>query len=314
MCGWGTATERKRPEQASNRKETRKVIFLDSLGIFAAQEDSRNFGTSLAINQHRTAPRRSAGTATIQRRLTMNATTASTGMAEAMLAAHHHWERQRSKEASESGSLAQATVVPPPAWTIAVSREPGAGGTTIARAVGDRLGWPVYGYELLQRIAEDLGVHASLLESVDEKRLNWVQEFINSLISGGVVSDFAYRKRLKETLLVLAAHGECIIVGRGAAQLLAPETTLRVRLVGPLDKRISRVSQRFGVSREEAARRIETTDRERNRFIQDYFSKDGTDPRQYDLVLNSSRFSVNQSADVIVEALHCLREQAAPKR
>ncbi len=224
-----------------------------------------------------------------------------------------HWDRQRRREISELGPIAP-TAAPPPALTIALSREPGAGATTIARAVGERLGWPVYDRELVQRIAEDLGTHATLLESVDEKRVSWMQECVNAWTFGDALSDFAYRKRLLESLLALAAHGECIIVGRGAAQFLPPETTLRIRLVGPLDKRIAWVSQRFGVSKEEAARRIEATDRDRNRFVQEYFRKEATDPRQYDLVLNSSRFSVNQCADLIVQALHRLQEQAVGKK
>jgi cytidylate kinase len=191
-----------------------------------------------------------------------------------------------------------------------MSREPGAGGTTIARVVAERLGWPVYDSELIQRIAEDLGVHTSLLQSVDEKRVNWLQECLNAWTSSAV-SDFAYRQRLLETLLSLASHGECVIVGRGAAQFLAPETTLRVRLVGPLEERSRSVSQRFGVSREEAARRIEATDRDRNQFVREYFGKDATDARLYDLVLNSSRFSIKECADLIIEALRQLEHHLA---
>ncbi len=243
----------------------------------------------------------------------MTGTTSSDRMASAMRQARKHWEQQRNQETSELGPLVSA-VAAPPALTIAVSREPGAGGTTIARAVGARLDWPVYDHELVQRIAEDLGIHANLLESVDEKRVNWIQQCLNDWTSGGVVNDFAYRRELMEGLLSLAAHGECVIVGRGAAQFLAPETTLRVRLVGPLEKRIESVSQRFGASREEAAHRIETTERERNRFVRAYFGKDATDCRLYDLVLNSSRYSVDACANLIVEALHQLQKQSAQKQ
>jgi hypothetical protein len=41
----------------------------------------------------------------------------------------------------------------------------------------------------------------------------------------------------------------------------------------------------------------------RMRFVKDYFRKDSADPRQYDLVVNSSRFSVGECADLIVESL-----------
>src|SRR5262245_15881472 len=66
--------------------------------------------------------------------------------------------------------------LPRPALTIAVSREAGANGALVARAVEQQLGWPVYDRELLQRVAEHMGLRASLLEAVDEKRKGWFQE------------------------------------------------------------------------------------------------------------------------------------------
>ncbi len=240
----------------------------------------------------------------------MNAKTSSERMAEAMRQTRKHWEKQRQQESASLTSLTPPPPAPPP-LAIALSREPGAEATTIARAVGGRLGFLVYDRELVQRIADDMGVHASLLESVDEKQVNWFQECINAWTLGSRVSDYAYRHRLMETLLALAAHGDCIIVGRGAAQFLSPATTLRVRLVSPLKERIAAVSQRFGVSPREAAHRIETTDQDRNRFVREYFGKDATDPAEYDLVLNTAHFSQSECADLIVKALGCLRERLA---
>jgi cytidylate kinase len=218
---------------------------------------------------------------------------------EAMLGAHKHWDERREALALAPGSQRPAST----AFTIALSREAGAGGTMVARALGERLKWPVYDRELVQRIAEDLGVHAKLLESVDERRVSWMEGFLNSLVSGQAVSDVAYKRRLLETLVSLGTHGECIIVGRGAAQILPPESTVRVRLVSPVEQRILSVSQRYGVPREEAARRIDTTDRARESFVQRLCGKDVADFRQYDLVLNTARFSVPECADLIVEAL-----------
>jgi cytidylate kinase len=99
-----------------------------------------------------------------------------------------------------------------------------------------------------------------------------------------------------------------VIVGRGAAQILPAESTLRVRLVAPMEWRVGAMSQKLGVSREEATRQVERIDRERIGFVRDHFHKEAMDPRQYDLVLNSSRFSIGACADLIVEALHRLQE------
>jgi cytidylate kinase len=236
----------------------------------------------------------------------MNHKSQSERRMEALVKVLQHWETRRKAEANQPGGSCASSR----AFTIALSRESGARGTSTAREVGTRLGWTVYDHELLERIAQEMKLRTSLLESVDEKRVSWLQECVEALASVPSVSGSAYVRHLTETLLSLAAHGECVIVGRGAAQVLPAETTLRVRLVAPREWRVRAMSQKLGVSREEATRQVERIDRERVGFVRDQFHKEATDPRQYDLVLNSSRFTVGECADLIVEALH--RLQAHP--
>ena len=56
---------------------------------------------------------------------------------------------------------------------------------------------------------------------------------------------------------------------------------------------------------------MENTDRERAAFIKDHFLKDPADPRWYDLLLNVSRWSVMECADLIVDGLSRLTNNAA---
>jgi cytidylate kinase len=98
-----------------------------------------------------------------------------------------------------------------------------------------------------------------------------------------------------------------VIVGRGAAQLLPTATTLRVRLVAALEDRIGVMSRLLGLSRPEAVRYVEKTDRERDLFVRHNFHKDPADARLYDLVLSTSRFSVPETAEIIIEALRRLQ-------
>jgi len=204
---------------------------------------------------------------------------------------------------------------PAPAQTLAValSREAGVLGTSVATEVGRLLGWQVYDHELLRQIAHDMGARAALLESVDEKRQSWLLEAVQAFLSAPAksatvpwVSESAFVRRLVETVLALGAHGGCVIVGRGAPFILPAETTLRVRLVAPAADRVAALSRKLGISEQEAARKVRTTDRERTDFVQDHFLKDPADPRNYDLVLNAARLSVGDCAGLVVEALRRL--------
>src|SRR5258708_12368140 len=106
-----------------------------------------------------------------------------------------------------------------------------------------------------------------------------------------------------EPLFLLGAQGKCVLVGPGAAHALPALTTLRVRLIAPLEHRIETMGRILGVSRREAERHVETTERERLQFIRSHFVTDPTDPLNYDLVLNSARLTVAECAGLVVPAL-----------
>src|SRR6516225_3924809 len=229
----------------------------------------------------------------------------SPALAEAVVRADQHWQA-RHQEADAGSQKAAA-----PAFTIALSRQAGTYGAAIARAVADRLGWPVYDSELMQQIANDLGVRQGLVSNMDERHVSWLTEYLEGLSPHQGVSEYAFMRRLLETLLSLAARGNCVIVGRGATKVLPAATTLRVRIVAHREPRIDAVQREHGISRDEAARRVEATDRERDEFVREYFGMDATDPENYDLVLNAARFPIEQSAELIIEALDRRRALSA---
>ena len=224
-------------------------------------------------------------------------------VAESFVKAHECWNaQQRIESGSERADSAH--------FTIALSRETGTYGAAIAREVGNRLGWPVYDSELLQRIADDMGVHRNLLENVDERQQNWLSECLAALSAQPGINQSAYFRRLVETLLSLASHGHCVIVGRGATKVLPQATTLRVRIVAPREQRILAVQREHKITLKEATARVENTDRERNRFVMSHFQIDPTDPANYDLVLNAGRLSCADCAEIVIAALDRLRNLA----
>jgi hypothetical protein len=153
----------------------------------------------------------------------------------------------------------------------------------------------------------------SLLESVDERSVGMLREAFEGIMAVPYVSEGTYVHHLVKTVLALGAHGECVIVGRGTAFILSPETTLRVRLVAPLKQRIAAQSRALGISEKEAARQLRTIDRQRNDFVQDHFCKKPTDLHHYDLILNAARWPAEEAAAVIIAALHTQQVRAATK-
>src|SRR5262245_38311840 len=77
-------------------------------------------------------------------------------------------------------------------FAIALTREAGVQASVIAEELGKRLGWTVYDRKLLELIAQDMGLQASLLESVDEKQIGWLRDSFESFLAVPQVNEFAF--------------------------------------------------------------------------------------------------------------------------
>ena len=229
----------------------------------------------------------------------MNQGNSTQHLADEMEHLCRYWNFQRQTAGSPSGDHH--------AFSIAISREAGARGSLIGQEVGKELGWTVYDHQLVDRIAQDMGVRTKLLETVDEKQIGWLQETVESALAVPMVTEPAYVHHLVQTVHALGVHGQCVIVGRGAPFILPKEMCLRVRLRAPLSDRVAVLSKDLNLSRDDVNRRVEAIDRERRNFVRTYFHRDPNDLSHYDLIINTSRFSVRACTRLISEALRDLQ-------
>lgn len=199
----------------------------------------------------------------------------------------------------------------PPRFTITISREVGALGTSVATELGKRLGWHVYDQEIINKIAEEAGRPAFHVRSVDEKYFHWLADSLTGLFTDYHFPQDVYLKKLIATIHGLGVVGNCIIVGRGSTFILPPESTIRVRLVADLKDRVVTIGRLRGISDRDAARWIDKTEQERNLFIRKNFEKEPNDPHLYDLILNMSRISIADAAEQIVALLRAFERARA---
>lgn len=232
----------------------------------------------------------------------------SRGLTKKLEAAFRHWDERRGAEEAQPQSKAQSKR--PGALCVAISREAGAHGTAVAEEVGRRLNWQVYDHQLLEVVAQDMGVRTKLLESIDEKRTAWLLEDFEQAFAVPMVSEPAYVHHLVRTMLALGAHGECVIVGRGAAQVLSGPHTLRVRLVAPVNARLQAIREDRSLQLDQAKTLLRDLDQQHAAFVQDHFQKDPADLSQYDLVLNTDRFGIAHCAGIIVEGVNALQSRS----
>jgi cytidylate kinase len=112
-----------------------------------------------------------------------------------------------------------------------------------------------------------------------------------------------YLRHLVKIIGSIEKHGHAVVVGRGANFILPPAKRLSVRVVAPQQLRVERVSRDFGISLQEAKRRVRQTESDRKAFNRKYFNADIAAPENYDMVINTGLLSIEAAAQCIKCAL-----------
>lgn len=186
---------------------------------------------------------------------------------------------------------------------LTVSREVASGGTEVASRVGERLGWKVLGRELVQDLAHQLELDPRLLDLMDETRVGWFSETLLNLFNSRLVFQGSYVAMLSRSIALAACDGPVVIVGRAANLILPPEHGLRVRIVAPREFRVAALADREGLELRAAGTRLDKIDDSRAEFVRRHFRIEAADPYYYDLVIDTFRFGIGASADLICRAL-----------
>jgi cytidylate kinase len=186
----------------------------------------------------------------------------------------------------------------PTSLTIALSRESGARGGSIARRVGRKLGWQVVDQELLEFLSQDEQAFQELPAAARE----WADERLDQLLRARVLANESGCIALARAVLLLGAQGEVVIIGRGAGYILPPAKTLHVRVIAPEADRVAYMSQLLRLTADQAADEVRRRDAQRNEFLARQLGCLADEPYPYDFVLNSSRLGEDASAELIAQA------------
>ena len=183
---------------------------------------------------------------------------------------------------------------------ITISSEPGSGGRVIAQGLAKRLGIDLFDRNIVKEIAGSAHISGAVIETMEKDRLSGIKDFISSLVNDRYLWPGVYLDHLMKVVAAIASHGNAIIVGRGANFLIPAEDRLSIRVISPLDTRVNNVAKEFGVTREEAKRRVINRENRRSAFIRQSFNADVADPRNYDLVVNTQKLDMDASLGAVI--------------
>ncbi|MFT3869625.1 MAG: cytidylate kinase-like family protein [Nibricoccus sp.] len=189
---------------------------------------------------------------------------------------------------------------------VTISRESGAGGSTLARALALRLNahlpdapqWTVYTGNLIEEMLQSHQLSPRLARFLPEDKIPEISAAVGELV-GLHPNLWDLVQKANELMRRLARGGFAIFVGRGANFATAGISHgVHVRLVGPVPHRAKHIARLQQMDETEATGYNAKRDLARERYVRTHFNANIADPNAYDLVIDTSRVHLSEATEL----------------
>ena len=182
---------------------------------------------------------------------------------------------------------------------ITVEREYGSRGAEFAHNLARHLGWKLIDQCLIEEVAKKAGVSKDLAERCDERLDPWYYrvgkafwhgslERLPALPEHEVFDTDSMVGFVRDYLGKIAEEGNCVIIGRGAASILARAPgAFHIFVYASQWRKVKWFEEHFPDRAREAESELAATDKRRAAYVRRYFNQDWTDRRLYHMMINS---------------------------
>lgn len=204
-------------------------------------------------------------------------------------------------------------------FVVTITRSCGSGGSIIANLLAKQLNIKVYDKELLKLASDDSGINERLFAMVDEDTKKSILYKVSKRVYNGELippesNDFTSNDNLfnyqAKVLKELAKENSYIVIGRGADYVLRDNKNVIKIFVHANDEEcILREMKRLGMERKEAEEWINKTNIYRGIYYRYHTGQKWRDAENYDLILNTSRFSYDECVEIIKMYIKFIQER-----
>ena len=194
-------------------------------------------------------------------------------------------------------------------FVVAITRTCGRGGMSIGQLLADHYGVNIYDRKLLQLASEDSGISEELFASADENvKKSMLYKVSRKVYTGEIIppesENFTSNQNLfafqAKVLKELAERESYVVIGRAADYVLKDfHNLIRVYIHAPKDICIEREMKRQGITEHEASAYVEKMDNYREAYYTYHTGHVWRDANNYDLCLDTSKFTYEESAEII---------------
>lgn len=195
---------------------------------------------------------------------------------------------------------------------ITISRQAGSRGRSIgqklqqalrAQSIKDHIPWTFFDEDLVEKVLKDHHLPKEMAKFMPDDSVNEIDSMINEIL-GRHPSLWTLFEYTVETMVQLCRAGNCILVGRGGNKVAEGlSNVMRVRFVGSEQRRLRQMTQAHKLSLKQAKTYLKQEDRARQRYMKQHFDSDVDDPLEYDLVINTDRYSDETVVQIMLHAL-----------
>lgn len=193
---------------------------------------------------------------------------------------------------------------------ITISRQYGAGGREIAGLVAEKLGVKLYDRQIVHIAAAKIG-----LDDLSENDLLELENYVKPLSMsflpfrsfGMNMSDSSQKIFMTESAAIrkLAQDGPCVILGRSADYVLRKfENKFSIFICADDEFREARGKEVYGGK---TLKELDQEDKKRARYYNYYTGQNWGEGKNYDLVVNTSRDSLDKIADAIIDYIKVVK-------
>lgn len=195
---------------------------------------------------------------------------------------------------------------------ITISREYGCSGYSIGKKIAETLNsvepapsplWAAYERQVLDRVMQEMELSSHLVKTLTDDALRDLSDILKSVFST-LPPQVAVYQKLAQTVRILAAHGNVVLVGR-ASNVITREMKggYHVMLVAPMEVKVQNVMKFKNVSKKEAEKLVIDNTARRENYITEYVRFDVRDPHNYDMVINLGSTGPETTGKLIIEGM-----------
>jgi cytidylate kinase len=184
---------------------------------------------------------------------------------------------------------------------LTIEREFGSGGTEIAQRLSDNTGVPLFGNEIVERTARELGMSPEEVEEQEEMVTGsvlytfYMMSQANSANSDMVTREGRIFVAMQEQIRTLSKQGSAIFLGHCASEALKDSADVIKVYIRCSDyaRKKERIIDTYGIKADQADVIRERYDKKRAGYYRANTNRKWRDFEQYDIILDSAKISID---------------------